>query len=68
MEEFKLIMERAKLLRDNPSLIPLQDKIDLVMAQYTTQESRLYWLSIELLDSFYLLRDKLDELNTQLKG
>ena len=68
MEEFKLIMERAKLLRDNPSLIPLQDKIDLVMAQYTTQESRLYWLSIEMLDSFYLLRDKLDELNKQLKG
>jgi len=68
MEEFKLVMERAELLRNNPHLIPLQDKIDAAMRQYTTPESKLYWLSIELMDSFDNLKEGLEELNKLLEG
>lgn len=61
--EFKLIMERAELLRKNPELIPLQDRVDKAMSSIESVEGRLYYINIELIDSFYLLKDSLNELN-----
>lgn len=61
--EFKLIMERAELLRKNPELIPLQDRIDKAMSSIESVEGRLYYINIELIDSFYLLKDSLNELS-----
>lgn len=67
MNIFKLQMERAELLKANPHLHVLQDKITDAMQHYRKPEDKMYWLSIEMLDSFDKLKLKLEELNRLLK-
>ena len=67
MDIFKLHMELDALLKSNPELMELQMKISKNLAKFDTPESRMYYLSTELFDSFDLLKEKLNDLNETLK-
>lgn len=67
MDIFKLNMELDALLKKHPHLLDLQLEISKNLAKFNTSESRMYYLSIEMMDSFYLLKDKLKELDGKIK-
>ena len=67
MNEFKLQMERAELLKAHPHLHVLQDRINDAMQLYRKPEDKMYWLSIEMLDSFDKLREELLKLNEMIE-
>ena len=53
--------ELTELLKKQPHLIELQFEISKNLAKLDNSEDRMYYLSIELLDSFYKLQEKLEE-------
>lgn len=67
MDIFKLQIERAELLRANPHLHVLQDRVNDAMQLYRKPEDKMYWLSIEMMDSFDKLREELNKLDKLLK-
>ena len=55
------------LLQKNPHLIGLQFEISKNLAKLDKPEDRMYYLSVELMDSFYLLKDELSNLDVLLE-
>ena len=60
--------ELTDLLQKNPHLIGLQFEISKNLAKLEKPEDRLYYMSTELLDSFYSLKEGLGNLDAMLKG
>ena len=59
--------ELTDLLQKNPHLIGLQFEISKNLAKLDKPEDRMYYLSVELMDSFYLLKDELSNLDVLLE-
>ena len=59
--------ELTDLLQKNPHLIGLQFEISKNLAKLDKPEDRLYYMSTELLDSFYSLKEELGNLDIMLK-
>ena len=71
MNTRKLERELAQLLVANPQLLDLQLEIDAALEGFKTPESRLYYLSIEMMDKVDELTSALNELellNNELKA
>lgn len=54
--------ELHEFLQDHPEMLDLQLKISLALAGLNTPEDRMYYLSVCLYDSFFELKEKLQEL------
>ena len=67
MSVFKLNMELDQLLKKNPEIMDLQLEISKNLAKFDKSEDRMYYLSIELLDSFDKLKEELEKLEQMLK-
>tara|TARA_R110000851_G_scaffold12348_2_gene42910 strand:+ start:290 stop:511 length:222 start_codon:yes stop_codon:yes gene_type:complete len=59
--------ELSGFLQKNPHLIDLQFEISKNLAKLDKPEDRLYYMSTELLDSFYSLKEELGNLDIMLK-
>jgi hypothetical protein len=63
-----LELELDQLLKDQPHLMDLQLRVSRGLARLDNPQDRMYYMSIELFDSFYDLKEHLDILDTELKG
>jgi hypothetical protein len=59
--------ELSGFLQKNPHLIDLQFKISINLAKLDNPEDRMYYMSMELLDSFYELKSELNNLHEKLE-
>lgn len=59
--------ELTDLLQKHPHLIGLQFEISKNLAKIDKPEDRMYYLSIELMDSFYELKTELNSLHEKLE-
>ena len=62
-----LNLELDQLLKKHPHLMELQLNISRNLARLDNSEDRMYYMSMELLDSFYSLREELGNLGIMLK-
>lgn len=62
-----LELELDQLLKDQPHLMDLQFRISRGLARLDNSQDRMYYMSIELLDSFFELKDQLGVLDAELK-
>lgn len=62
-----LNLELDQLLKKHPHLMELQLNISRNLARLDNSEDRMYYMSMELLDSFYSLKEELGNLDTMLK-
>lgn len=60
--------ELEDLLRKHPHLWDLQFKISKDLARLDNQEDRVYYMSMELLDSFYELKKNIGYLHEKLEA
>jgi len=58
-----LNIELNELLQKHPHLMDLQLKFSKDLTRLDNPEDRMYYMSTELLDSFYELKEKLGELD-----
>jgi hypothetical protein len=61
-----LNLELDQLLKKHPHLMELQLNISRNLARLDNSEDRMYYMSMELLDSFYELKGKLNEATIML--
>jgi len=59
--------ELTDFLQKHPHLIGLQFEISKNLAKLDKPEDRMYYLSVELMDSFYKLKEEIGNLEVMLK-